>query len=168
MDQKAHDLGESVVHNFKANLHILLALWLSEMCSLPLQLQGSRFHKQKHTMPCVFFFFFFWLAVQCGMWDLSSQKVNVKVTQSCPTLCDPMNCIVHGILQARILEWVAFPFSRGSSQPRNRTQVCCIAGGFLTSWATRIVPRPGIKPMPPALRAWSLSHWTTGKFQHDA
>ena len=44
---------------------------------------------------------------------------------------------VHGILQARILEWVAFPFSRGSSQPRDRTQVSCITGGFFTSWATR-------------------------------
>ena len=46
-------------------------------------------------------------------------KVKVKVTQSCLTLCDPSDCIVHGILQARILEWVAFPFSRGSSQPRD-------------------------------------------------
>ena len=41
----------------------------------------------------------------------------MKVTQSCPTLCDPMDYPVHGILQARILEWVAFPFSRGSSPP---------------------------------------------------
>ena len=44
----------------------------------------------------------------------------MKVTQSCPTLCNPMNYTVHGILQARILEWVAFPFSRGSSQPRDQ------------------------------------------------
>ena len=43
---------------------------------------------------------------------------------------------LHGILQARRLEWVAFPFSRGSSQPRDRTQVSCSAGGFFTSWAT--------------------------------
>ena len=42
---------------------------------------------------------------------------------------------IHGILQARILEWVAFPFSRESSQPRDWTQVSCIAGGFFTSWA---------------------------------
>ena len=42
-------------------------------------------------------------------------KVKVKVAQSCPTLCNPMDYTVHGILQARILEWVAFPFSRGSS-----------------------------------------------------
>ena len=63
--------------------------------------------------------------------------MKVKVIQSCPALCDPMDYIVHGILQARILEWVAFPFSRGSSQPRDRTQVSHIAGGLFTSWATR-------------------------------
>ena len=55
---------------------------------------------------------------------------EVKVTQSCPTLYNPMDCTVHGILQAVILECVAFPFSRGSSQPRNRTQVFRIAGRF--------------------------------------
>ena len=48
---------------------------------------------------------------------------KVKVTQSCPTLCDLMDYTVHGIFQAGILEWVAFLFSRGSSQPRNGTQV---------------------------------------------
>ena len=58
---------------------------------------------------------------------------NVKVTQSCPTLCDPMDYIVCGILQARTLEWVAFPFFRGSSQPRDQTQVSRIAGGFFSS-----------------------------------
>ena len=45
-------------------------------------------------------------------------KVQVQVTQLCPTLCDPVDYTVRGILQARILEWVALPFSRGSSQPR--------------------------------------------------
>ena len=60
----------------------------------------------------------------------------MKVTQPCSTLYDPMGYTVHGILQARILEWVAFPLSRGSSQPRDRTQVFCIASGFFTSWAT--------------------------------
>ena len=64
-------------------------------------------------------------------------KVKVKVAQSCLTLCDPMNYTVNGILQARILEWVAFPFSRGSSQPRVRTQVSSIAGRFFTSWTIR-------------------------------
>ena len=59
--------------------------------------------------------------------------VKVKVTQSCPTLCDPMDYIVHGILQARILEWVAFTFSRGSSQSRNQILASCTAGRFFTS-----------------------------------
>ena len=62
---------------------------------------------------------------------------RVKVTQLCPILCDPMDYLVHGILQARILKWVAVPFSRESSQPRDQTQVSCIAGGFFTSWVTR-------------------------------
>ena len=64
-------------------------------------------------------------------------EVKVKVTQSCPTLCDPMDYTVHGILQARILEWVAFPFSRGSSQSKDQTEVSHIADGFFTRWATR-------------------------------
>ena len=63
--------------------------------------------------------------------------VKVKVAQSCPTLCYPMDYTVHGILQARTLQWVAFPFSRGSSKPSDRIQVSRIAGKFFTSWATR-------------------------------
>ena len=51
-------------------------------------------------------------------------------------LCDLMDYTVHGILQARILEWVAFPFSRGSSQPRDQTQISHIVGRFFTSWDT--------------------------------
>ena len=62
-----------------------------------------------------------------------SATVLVKVAQSCPNLCDPMDCTAHGILQARILEWVAFPFSRESSQPRDRTQISHMAGGFFIS-----------------------------------
>ena len=51
-------------------------------------------------------------------------------------LCDPMDYTVHGILQTRILEWVAVPFSRVSFQPSNQTQVSHTAGGFFTGWAT--------------------------------
>ena len=65
--------------------------------------------------------------------DTLVTPMNVKVAQSCPTLCNPMDYTLHGILQARILEWVAFPFSRGSSQPRDRTQASCIADVFFTS-----------------------------------
>ena len=67
----------------------------------------------------------------------------VKVTQSCLTL-RPHGLVVHGILQARILEWVSFPFSRGSSQPRDQTQVSHNAGGFFTSWATRKAKNSGV------------------------
>ena len=69
----------------------------------------------------------------------SNTIVKVKVTQSSPGLCDPMDCTVHGILQARILERVAFPFSSRSSQPRDRTQVSRVAGIFFTIWATKEV-----------------------------
>ena len=93
---------------------------------------------------------------------------EVKVAQLCPTLCNPMDCRVHGVPQARTLEWVAFPFSRGSSQPRDWTQVSHIAGRFFTSWAPREaheywsgwpipspadLPDPGIKLGSPALQA---------------
>ena len=63
--------------------------------------------------------------------------MKVKVAQSCPTLCDPMDNTACGILQAIIPEWVAFPFSKGFSQPRDQTQVSHTAGRFFTSWATR-------------------------------
>ena len=93
-----------------------------------------------------------------------------------PTLRNPMDCSlpgssVHGILQARILQWVAVPSSRGSSQPRDQTQVSRITGGFFTIWDTREaqedwsgqpipspgdLPDPGIKWASPALQGDSL------------
>ena len=74
--------------------------------------------------------------VACDMCESESE-----VTQSCPTLCDPMDCSqsgssVYGIFQARVLEWIAISFSRGSSRPRNRTWVSRIAGRRFTVWAT--------------------------------
>ena len=80
-------------------------------------------------------------------WELYlSECANIpkwsEVAQLCLTLCDPVDCSppgssIHGILQARILEWVAISFSRGSPQPRNRTQVSRIAGRRFNLWATR-------------------------------
>ena len=68
-----------------------------------------------------------------------------EVAQSCLTLCDPMDCSlpgssILGIFQAWILEWIAIAFSRGSSRPRDRTQVSLIAGGRFTVLATREAP----------------------------
>ena len=73
--------------------------------------------------------------------ECKSNKLVVDA-QSCPTLCDPMDCSlpgssVHEIFQAGILKWVSIPFSRGSSQPRDQTEVFCTAGRFFTIWATR-------------------------------
>ena len=75
-------------------------------------------------------------------WDASQVCPGVLVAQSCPTLCNPMDhsppgSSVHGILKVRILEWVAIPFSRGSSWPRDQAWVSCLAGRFFTLWATR-------------------------------
>ena len=72
---------------------------------------------------------------------VKKKKVKVLVAQSCLILCDPMDCSfpgssVHGIVQARMLEWEAIVFSRGSSWLRDWTWVSCIAGEFLTFWAT--------------------------------
>ena len=70
----------------------------------------------------------------------STMEVKVKVPRSWQTLCDQADFTVGGILQARILEWVTFPASRGSSQPRDQTKVSLNAGGFFTSWATGKIP----------------------------
>ena len=75
---------------------------------------------------------FFLFAMSCNFgsnWHPSSVTMKVKVAQSCPTLW-AHGLYIHGILQARILQWVAFLFSRGSFQPRDRTQVSHIAGGY--------------------------------------
>ena len=69
----------------------------------------------------------------CEIHLCCESEVKVKVAQLCLTFYDPIDYTVHGILQARILEWVAFPFPRGFSQPRDRTQVSRVAGGFFTS-----------------------------------
>ena len=91
----------------------------------------------------------------------STGCVCVLIAQSCPALCDPMDCSlsdssVHGILQARILEWVAISFSRVSSWPRDWTWVSCIAHRFFTIWATRENPTRLLCP-------WGFSrqeHWS--------
>ena len=79
---------------------------------------------------------------QVRLFTTSATSVHAKSLQSRPTLCDPTDSSptgssVHRISQARILEWVAISFSRGSSWPKNWTWVSCIAGRFFTIWATR-------------------------------
>ena len=86
----------------------------------------------------------FWRINRDFLEGQGGRKGSLK-TQPCPTLCNPMDCSpqgssVNGILQARILEWVAIPFSRGSSQLGDQTQVSCIAGRFFIIWTTREAP----------------------------
>ena len=83
------------------------------------------------------------LSLGCGK-ARKKEKKESEVTQSCPTLCDPKDCSlpgssIYGIFQARILEWVAISFSRGSSQPRDWTRVSRIVGRRFAAWATREV-----------------------------
>ena len=82
------------------------------------------------------------------------------VAQSCPTLCDPMDCSLpgssfHGIFQARVLEWVAIFFSRGSSRPRDRTWVSRILDRRFTIWATREAPKGLEKVLKTVLKSLS-------------
>ena len=90
-------------------------------------------HLQHHCPPSI-------LYKHChfSVWFCFLYVESVKVAQLCLTLYNPMDYTVHGILQARILERIALFFSRETSQPRDRTQVFQIAGGFFTIWVTRV------------------------------
>ena len=115
--------------------------------SLPFSLLSWNFHFSDVGHPgqvlylFIFCFAYFWLFIYSQGYFLI-----IEVFINYLTLCNPMDCIlagssVHGILQARILKWVAISFSRGSSQPRDQTQVSCSVGRyFFTNWATRETP----------------------------
>ena len=94
--------------------------------------------------------------VLCSIHKLVLSVLESEVALSCPTLCDHMDCSlpqssVHGIFQARVLEWVAFSFSRGASEPRDWTQVSHTAGRFYSRTLYKWNPTESI------LRAWHLS-----------
>ena len=88
---------------------------------------------------------FFYIYYSLKYYYYENESVKVLVAQLCPSVCNSMDCsppgyCVHGIFQARILKWVAIPFSKGSCQPRDRTWVSCTAGRFFIIWATREAP----------------------------
>ena len=102
----------------------------SEDCVL-VQKQGLRDHRRQADESLMFLYRPVLPQEQCGPQD-SSILLACSITQSCPTLCDPMDCSPPDspgprILQARILEWVVISFSRGSTQPRDRTRISCIS-----------------------------------------
>ena len=137
--------------------------------------RGSSWPRNQTGVSCI-----------AGGFLLAYQGSLIKVSQSCPTLCDLMDrslpgSSVYGILQARILEWVAFPFSRGSSQTSDWTQVSHTAGGSLPpeppgkpkntemgslSFSSEDPPDPGIELGSPALQADSLPAELSGKPQY--
>ena len=92
--------------------------------------------------------------------------VNMKVIQLCLSLCNPMDYTVHGILLTRILEWVAFPFSRGSSQPRDQTQVSSLKADSLPAELQGKPKNTGVSSLTLLQRIcltqesnWSLLHY---------
>ena len=111
-----------VGHNLATKPPPPMTRWKSQRSSA-----GDLGKKGKHaTLPIPVYF----------RMAFASSTVLVLVAQLCPTLCDPVDCR-HGILQARIVEWVAILFSRGSSPPKDQTPVSGISGGFFTIWATK-------------------------------
>ena len=100
--------------------------------------------------------------------QLADSWHEIEVTQSCLTLFDPMDCSlphssIHGIFQARVLEWVAISFSRGSSRPREWTQVSCIVGRRFTLWATREWLLAEVSKL-----VWGFLHWAVDRLQHSS
>ena len=143
------------VPDLRARLSISLLVW-----SNPWQEGSHNLSVYWEGLRCIFRYIYY-NPEHLLSWDsgVLFVKAQVLVDQSCLTICNPMNCSppgssVHGILQARILEWVAIPFSRGSSQTRDQTQVCCIAGRFFTIWATR--EDHLICPFPLLWAAWRI------------
>ena len=112
--------------------------------------------------------------------SLNPVQPTKNTVQSCPTLCDPVDCslmgsFVHGILWTRLLEWAAISSSRGSPWPRAWTQVSCKAGKFFTLWTTRetlLIPlwiSPSLKSLCLPLWAYFLWNWSLWHLQlsHD-
>ena len=95
---------------------------------------------------------------------VSGVRARAQPPQACLTLCGPKDCSlpgssVRGILQTGVLEWASTPFPRGSSPPRDRTQVSCIAGAFFTSWTTREAPTSRVHATNATHHSWfNLEH----------
>ena len=147
----------------------LLSTLCSRVCGVSFALEKSALCWPSLSTTCLFFLVIWGNGLRSELcfhevfalcWPMSSPRVASEATQSCLTLCNPMDCrlpdsSVHGIFQARVLEWVAISFSRGSSRPRDWTWVSCIAGRCFTIWATGEATSPGV-----TLYVWSHAHWT--------
>ena len=104
-------------------------------------------------------------------WSWNSIQVifkNIGKWKPCLTLCSPMDYTVPGVLQARILEWVAYPFSSGPSRPRNWTRVSWIAGRFFTSWATGEAPRGKKEATEDITTQWKVQNKKNPQYQYKS
>ena len=120
------------------------SMWPSEMLASSIVISHLMFNPAQCTKK---FRGKHWKTITIGLCVQQMEKacyfcVQLVISMLCPTLCDPMDysppgSSVHGIFQARRLEWVAIPFSRGSFRPGDQIQFSCSAGGFFTIWATR-------------------------------
>ena len=134
MDATLSELRELVMdrETWRAAIHGVTKSWTQVSDWTELRDQSLLFVLLSLWSPANLYQIFYFLCVFC---------VSDSV---CLILCDTINCSlphssIHGILQARILEWIAMPFSRGSSWPRDQTQVSCIADRFFTNWAMRLL-----------------------------
>ena len=126
-----HHQGSPDICHFWSNLSLTILFPQS-----PLPSPAERERERHQQFPCRPGFPFLRIP--------HKEKSESEVTQSCLTLCNPMDCSpprfsIHGIFQARVLDWVAISFSRGSSWPRDRTWVSCVVSRCFTVWATREV-----------------------------
>ena len=134
-----------IVPIFGQNVPLVFPIFLKRSLDFPLVLFSSIFmhcslKKAFVSLLAILWNSAFYLSLSLYVYVcvcVSILYMKMKVTQLCLILCNSMDYAAHGILQARILEWVAFPFSRESSQPGDQTQVFHIADTFFISWATR-------------------------------
>ena len=119
-----------------SSIHGILQVRILEWGAIPFSRESSWPGNWTQVSCAAGRFFTIWATREAPL-----SVLKVKVIQSRLTLCDPMDYTDHGFLQARILEWVAIPISRGSSRPKDQTRVSPIVGRFFTSWATRQAPK---------------------------
>ena len=142
---KHRDAGENGDLNQAVFFQVFNKLWLCRYSLLNVKrneklinvLMGQNVSKNETNMQMIINLNISSGSVYTWNFNLIIDTKESEVSQSCLTLCDPVDCSllgssVHGIFQARVLEWVAISFSRGSSQPRDRTQVSCIVGRRFT------------------------------------
>ena len=139
IQQQYRSTGQSLSHSFSATLPPLVPHHHLHVSMFPsIRAYSLRLFSSTTSTCCFSALPSFWFPKQSMIFCLSWISRVHWTSPGCSS--------VHGILQARILEWIAIPFSRGSSQPRDQTQASHIAGRFFSIWATR--------------EAWYLSHST--------